>query len=82
MLGSKQVGGKAGARKFAEFRAGEAREGFDFFDALERGDFGVEVSEYGGETGWGFGIWGYDDEEQAVDPSGVRFGDDCEGREG
>ena len=82
MLGSKQVGGKAGARKFAEFRAGKAREGFDFVDALERGAFGVEVSEYGGENGWGFGIWGFDDEEQAVFSSGVRFGDDCEGREG
>jgi hypothetical protein len=82
MLGSKQVGGKAGARKFAEFRAGKAREGFDFVDALERGAFGVEVSEYGGENGRGVGIWGFDDEEQAVLASGVRFGDDCEGREG
>ena len=56
MLGSKQVGGKAGARKFAEFRAGKSREGFDFVDALERGAFGMEVSEYWGEDGWGFGI--------------------------
>jgi hypothetical protein len=82
MLGSKQVGGKAGARKFAEFRAGEARVGFDFVDALERGALGVEVSEYGGENGWGFGLWGFDDEEQAVFASGVRFGDDGEGGEG
>jgi hypothetical protein len=42
----------------------------------------VEVSEYGGENGWGFGIWGFDDEEQAVFASGVGFGYDGEGREG
>ena len=81
MLGSKQVGGKAGARKFAEFRAGKSREGFDFVDAHQRGGSGMEVSEYGGEDGWGFGIWGFDDEEQAVFASGVGSGDDGEGRE-